>query len=149
MSHYYTCEHFSIKEFVPEVVWMDRGEKAWQLMDLHLLENWDSLRDQLGCTITLNNWSWGGERQASVLRIAGQPHYTAYSQHTFGRAGDGLLEEITAEEVRTRIKKRDIILPHPVIFEVDVGWIHMDTRQSTDMVTFVNLKEVVWTYRGD
>ena len=147
--NYYISEYFTIQEFVPKSVYLDRGEKAWQLMDLHLLENYYALRKQLGVPITLNDWAWGGKRHWQGLRSADSSDYKVYSQHSFGRGGDADIKDIPANEVRQQIRDRRIVLPHPATFEVNVSWLHMDTRQSTDMITFVNLTDVVWRFKGE
>lgn len=146
-GHYYVCDHFVIQEFVPEIIYLYRGEKAWQLIDHHLLENYDSLREQLGTPVRLNNWHQkDGTKQWQGLRLPEAPDYRLTSQHSYARAGDSSADGISAEEIRTRIQDREIILPHPCTIEVGVPWLHMDTRQSTDLITFVDTEKVVWRY---
>ena len=127
----YKALKFGIQELVPEKVYDERGERAWQLMDHRLIVNLDALRSQLKVPLTCNNWHLGGNRTQSGLRIVGQPHYRPYSQHSFGRAVD-LVCEIPAEEIRRRIKEKIIILPHPATFENTGGWLHMDVRNMSN-----------------
>jgi len=135
MIESYKAKYFIIQELVPKSVYEDRGEKAWQLIDIRLIENIDSLRHQLGVALTINNWNAGGSRDESGLRIAGQRYYKQYSQHSFGRAVD-IICSIKAETIRQSIRDKDIILPHPATFELDVNWLHMDVRNSKDHVYF-------------
>jgi hypothetical protein len=142
------ARHFRIEEYVPEVVFRDLGEKAWQLIDIRLIENMDSLKDQLEdiydreIAITINNWLWGGERQQSGLRINGQPYHTPYSQHTFGKAADSICE-IPAKDIRRHIKDQLIVLPHPCVIEEfdsdgeEISWLHCDVRNQGKHVYFM------------
>jgi len=135
MIESYKAQNFKIQELVPEVVYRDRGEKAWQLIDDRLIENLDALRDQLNVPMTCNNWHTGGTRTQSGLRIVGQPYYKPYSQHSFGRAVD-LVCSVDAETIRREIKGGRIKLPHPATFETDVSWIHMDVRNNDEAIYF-------------
>lgn len=152
-DHYYTCDRFAITELVPQEIWLARGEKAWQLFDVRFLENLDELAIQLGVPLVINNWKIGGPRQWSGLRIHGCPYFSQTSQHTYGRAADPLINGkvslVEADAAREKIASREIILPHPCTFEVNVGWLHMDTRQSTDLITFVDTQKVVWRFNED
>ena len=113
------------------------------------MENYDSLKDQLceqegkNVPITINNWYWGGNRHWSGIRLPDSSDYKVSSQHPYGRAGDSINPIVPAEEIRQRIERKEIILPHPATFEVNTAWLHMDTRQSLFHVTFVNLTMVV------
>ena len=135
MMESYTAKKFKIEELVPEIVFNDRGQKAWQLIDHRLIANLDALREQVGVSMVCNNWSTGGNRTQSGLRVAGQSHHRPYSQHSFGRAVD-LVCSIDAEEIRQMIKDRRIILPHPATFEEDVNWVHMDVRNNNQRTYF-------------
>ena len=135
MIESYKAKHFTIEELVPEVVFNDRGQKAWQLIDHRLIANLNSLREQLGAPMTCNNWHTGGRRTQSGLRVIGQPFHTPYSQHTFGRAVD-LICSIPANEIRRRIKEGVILLHHPSTFEDGVSWLHMDVRNNDQHTYF-------------
>ncbi len=132
-----TCKHFIIQELVPSPVYSERGEKAWELLDTRLLENLDSLREQLDVPLTVNNWHSDGTRTQSGLRQHGSDYFRPYSQHTFGRAAD-IVCGIEADEIRRRIRDKEIILPHPAAFELGVSWVHMDVRNSDDHVRMFN-----------
>ena len=140
----YKAKYFDVREYVPEVVFKNRGEKAWELIDHGLIVNYDALRHQLGVPMTMNNWHTGGTRQESGLRIVGQPYYKPYSQHSFGRAGDTVCE-IPASEIRRRIRDKEIVLPHPCVIEEfdskgnEISWFHMDCRNmSNEHVYFMS-----------
>ena len=131
-----TCTYFVIQELVPAPVWHERGELAWELLDTRLLDNLDSLREQLDTPLTVNDWHTNGNRTQSGLRQYGSDYYSGYSQHTFGRAVDVI--GFDAEEIRRKIREREIILPHPASFERGVTWLHMDVRNSSDHVRMFN-----------
>ena len=135
MIESHKAEYFTIEELVPESVFDLRGEKAWQLIDIRLIENADSLREQLDTPLIINNWHRDGLREASGLRIPGQDHYSLTSQHSSGRALDGVCD-IEADEIREKIRNREIILPHPATFEMGVSWLHMDVRNMTNEHTY-------------
>ena len=42
----YRCEYFALYELVPEEVYLERGEKAWELLDKRLLITLDRLRER-------------------------------------------------------------------------------------------------------
>ena len=65
----FSLKNFKAYEFVCEAVFNDRGDKSLQLLDLELLVFIDRLRDELGQSITVNNWFWGGG--GSVARVKG------------------------------------------------------------------------------
>jgi len=128
-------KHFIIQELVPPPVYHERGDLAWELLDKRLLENLDSLRDQINEPITVNNWHLGGNRTQSGLRQYGMEYYRPYSQHSFGRAADCICHT-SADKLRDMIMQGQIVLPHNVTIEMDVDWLHMDVRNSERKVRF-------------
>jgi uncharacterized protein YcbK (DUF882 family) len=124
--------NFSVKELVPEEVYIDRGEKSIEIMDKELLVFIDNLRDHLGRRITINTWEWGGLYSYRGLRTENSTHYKPYSQHTFGKALDFDVDGMTAEAVRQWIvANRNMEWVQPITFiEGDVGWVHVDTRPT-------------------
>lgn len=148
----YKCEHFKIHELVPPQVFKDRGEKAWELMDVKLLRTIDALREEFG-SATINNYEWGGDREWSGLRTSDSPWFSAYSQHTFGRAADLIFKEVAAHEVRALIKQisgvsfqgcdyikefdnKRIIAAHIHGLEEGISWVHIDVRNYDGLKIF-------------
>ena len=130
---------FKIEEYVPPETAAARGEKAWELIDPRLVVVMDIIREELGVPITINDWLWGGDRCWSGLRLAGSPYYSAYSQHTFGRAVDFLVKGYTADYVRKVIRKlfKQGKLPVKGLrLELNVGWVHLDLANVTGIVEF-------------
>ena len=130
----YKCKHFDIRELVPPAIYELRGEKAWQLMDDRLLYLIDLLRDEFG-RATINNWSYGGERQWSGLRTVTSPYYSPTSQHSLGRAVDILFTK-PAKEVREAIMEAPEKFLAPsvgitsITLEDSVAWVHVDLRNN-------------------
>jgi hypothetical protein len=134
------AEYFAIHELVPPATYKARGEKAWQLIDPKLIFLIDELRETFG-SATINNYEWGGDRQWSGLRTKDSPYYSAYSQHTFGRAVDMLFKEHTADEVRQAIVKAPdkwLGICPSITLEDGVSWLHIDVRNSYNCITLFN-----------
>ena len=130
----YIPKYFKPQELVPRSVYEDRGEKSYQLIDDRLLRIADFLRERFG-SITVNNWSYGGNRTQSGLRIPGQQYYRPYSQHTFGRALDMIFNERSAQSVRLWLRNnQDFICKNFQItgftVEENVSWLHIDLRNN-------------------
>jgi predicted transposase YbfD/YdcC len=123
-------KNFSPYELVPKETYLIRGDKALQLMDKELLVFIDTLRTELGKSITINDWKWGGSFQYRGLRVPASEHFKQYSQHTYGKALDFDVKGMSAEQVRQWIiDNRDLDWVKPVSFiETDVNWVHVDTR---------------------
>jgi len=131
----YKCVFFSIDELVPPDVYQERGELAWELLDDRALETLDQLRAKFGhCTV--NNYKYGGPREWSGLRTPDSPYYSKYSQHTHGRAFDCIFKEHEAQDVRNYIKANPDEFPYLNSYELDVNWLHFDTRNCKRIKTY-------------
>jgi len=133
----YKCSHFIIQELVDKATYDKRGEKAWELLDEKILITIDKLRNRYG-PMTINSWKWHGDRMWSGLRTKDSPYYSAYSQHTFGRAVDVIFNDITAEEVRQNIlaDPDHDDFKYITSFEEGVSWLHIDCRNCERIKTF-------------
>lgn len=129
----YKCKHFKIYELVPKHIYEARGEKAWELLDEKLLMTIDTLRELLGCPITINNYNWGGDRNWSGVRTGGfyaslGEYDKSLSQHKYGRAVDMLIKGMEAEKVRQFIYKNKDKFPYITFVETKINWVHIDVR---------------------
>ena len=131
----YICEHFGIEELVPKEVFKKRGNKAWELLDESALMTIDKLRDKFG-SMTINNWKWGGDRNWSGLRTSDSPYYSAFSQHSFGRAFDIIFKSVTTDEVRNYILDNPDEFPFISGIEMGTSWLHIDTRNTNRIKKF-------------
>jgi len=136
------AKHFTIQELVPEHVYDERGERAWQLLDERLILTLDALRGRFGPMI-VNNWhmvkkpSWAPhERQWAGLRTEESPWGTQYSQHRHGRAADILFKNFTAESVREYILANPDEFPLIGSLELGTSWFHCDTRNCDRIMTY-------------
>ena len=90
----------------------------------------DTLRDFVGVSLTVNDWSWGGGSQYRGLRTYGTPYFSKFSQHSFGRAFDVVSDDITAEEMRQAILTNPEIFPYVRAIELGTSWLHFDVRNA-------------------
>lgn len=133
----YVCKYFAIHELVPQQVFEEKNELAWELLDERLLITLDALRERFG-PITVNNYFWGGDREWSGLRTPESPYYNPYSQHTFGRAADCLFKDIEPEKVRQFILARPFDPNYQFVngVELNVSWLHFDVRNCERIKTY-------------
>lgn len=133
----YEPSYFKIEELVSPQAYKDRGNKAWQLLDDRLLITLDRLREKYG-SMTINNWSYGGNREWSGLRTADSPYFSKYSQHSFGRAADIIFKNVTAEEVRQDMLESldDEVYEYVNSIELGVSWVHLDCRNVERIFAF-------------
>lgn len=125
-------KNFTLQEFVSALVFEKYSEKALWFIDPRIIESTQSLRDNLGVPLTINNWFYGGNRYMSGLRTQEMSVYTPFSQHSFGRAVDIISSKITADEMRIHILENQNLYPHITTLEGNVTWLHMDCRNRTD-----------------
>lgn len=133
----YKCKYFNIKELVSEGTYKRRGEKAWQLLDDRMLQTIDLLREKYG-SVTINDWSWGGNNHWRGLRTSDSPYYSTYSQHSFGRAADLIFKDVTAEAVRVDIlaNPNDAAFQFINSLEENTSWLHFDVRNCKRVLTY-------------
>ena len=62
------CKYFNIKELVSNNVYSVWGEQAWMFFDPDVLNDLDTIRQQWGRGIIINNWSSGGNLSQCGLR---------------------------------------------------------------------------------
>jgi len=134
----YKPDNFTIQELVPQRVYFDRGNKAWELLDDRLLIALDEMREKFG-PIIINTWhserlqaayklrEWAG------LRTEESPDGTRYSQHRFGRAADCLLPQFDVAEARSVIYEGKISYITAV---EEASWLHVDVRNCTPIKKF-------------
>ena len=127
---YYKPKHFKIQEFVDKATYTRYGESSIRFMDTRILITADKVREYFGKSMTINNWSWGGDRNWSGLRTPNSSYYSMYSQHSYGRAIDFLISGVSAEEVRAEILKKPwhSAFKYITTLEDDVSWVHADIR---------------------
>ena len=123
----YKCKHFEIHELVPQDVYEKYGEKAWQFFDVSLLETLDQLREHFG-SLTVNTWKWGGHLSQRGLRSFDYGGIGNRSLHKLGKAIDCSSKVHSSEDMRQYILNNQEQFPHIRGLELDVSWLHFDTR---------------------
>lgn len=147
----YKPKYFSTVELVSKNVYAVRGEKALQLIDPRILISGDTLREKLSeltpdtperGILTCNDWYFGGKRNYSCLRVAGEKYYKPYSAHC-GRAMDLISKYYDAEFLREFILENRKDFPYITRIEGGVNWLHIDCNNlpsnapSQDSIMFV------------
>jgi len=136
----YRCKHFTIEELVSPIVFNDRGEQAWDLLDPRLLQMLDQLVDRFGAII-VNTWKSGGKfdlrgyrgrrdlPKDHFIRGRGKDTYSLdYDQHIHGRAADCTPLNTTVHKIRDYILNHQDEFPLIGGIELDVSWLHIDVR---------------------
>ena len=144
----YKPRHFKIEEWLPERYFKAMSkiyavDRLWNIFDERILFVFDLLRDRYG-PIIMNTWhsrtlmvlygrhEWRGYRDhtSRYVRRDGTGAFGNLSQHRFGRAGDGVPLDTSAQAIR-----RDIFddpwhddFKHITCVEKGVEWLHVDTR---------------------
>lgn len=133
----YTPTSFQLYELVPPKVYEAYGFQAWQFLDQFALMSLQEVRDEMGI-VTVNDWQWGGRRQWSGLRTADSPHYSPFSQHSFGRAFDCLIKGVSANDARQAIRDGQEHGKFQFITAIEVGvnWLHFDCRNVDALMEF-------------
>jgi len=131
------CKHFEIHELVPRKLYNEYGERCWEFLDDRLCITLDRLRERYG-KMQMNNYFWGGDDEWRGLRTPDSPHFSQTSQHTFGRAGDPIFQEVTAEQVRQDLRENpdDECFEFITSVELGVEWFHFDTRNCDRIKTY-------------
>ena len=124
----YTPIHFKVQELVDPEIYRARGARALELLNPYVLEDIDTLRDELG-SITINDWLWGGKYKESGLRRHDTSTGAQWSMHKFGGAFDLKFKDVTvreaAELILSRAWKGITTIENP---DATPTWLHIDGR---------------------
>lgn len=129
-------KYFAPWELLPhcpkETTWETLPVDLAALLDPDLLVLVDKARDLLG-PIIINNYHNGGTRRWCGFRDPRCKEYTPGSMHSKGKAFDGHPVKMSAEAARAIIKGAVAkgLLPELGGVELDVSWLHLDTRPHT------------------
>jgi len=130
------------KQVLPEHIYEKEGVAGLRHMDERIIITLDILRKELGKPITVNSWSWGGDRNASGYRDVAyydtlQKYSDSTSQHKSGRALDFQVKGMTAQDVRLFILENKEKFPYIKFLEVGplkngqrMNWVHIDCRMQ-------------------
>ncbi len=134
---YIKSRHFKIEELVPREMFKKYGDKCWDFLDPQLIESIDTIKDRFSAgTATINNWLWNGNRNWSGIRTPDSSYYSPSSMHSWGRAVDIVFSKYSPDEVRQDIINNPDIYPYIKGLELDITWVHLDTRSRESLLTF-------------
>lgn len=130
---------FSIEELVCPQTLYAYGEKSWQFLDELLLVNLLVLRKSvLKIPLVINDYKWGGSVTQRGFRcnicqipkdktIKNQIYLSA---HCNGAGVDIVSKEMTAQQMRDKIKVNIDLFTSPIRVEKNVTWLHFDVYDS-------------------
>ena len=123
------------------LTFIERGESAWELLDARAIVTLDQLRDKFG-PLTVNTWHTNESHPTRGFKYRGFRPWTCpegakFSQHKYGRAFDCSSRRVTAEEMRQYILEHHDDFPFINCLELDVDWLHFDTRNVTQRIKLV------------
>lgn len=89
----YTSKHWKIYELVSPIVYKVWGERAWMFFDEDIVRDLDTIREEAGEALIINDWFWNGTYDDSGLRSNLDPIFkgkkTLYlSGHVLAKAFD-------------------------------------------------------------
>jgi hypothetical protein len=137
----YKPKHFRLEELVPPQLLQRGSDFIYQnLFDPNVLMLADYLQERFG-TMTGNDYYWGGKYKDRGFRTADSTTGGECSQHRYGRGIDLKPKNVSAKEIRLHIfaNRNYGILKLVGAIEVEVSWLHFDTRQRkvpTEILTF-------------
>lgn len=125
--------YFSTQELGSKHAYDIYGEKILRYINTLATFTADQLRHKFGPT-TINNWAWKGKRQYSGLRLKGEPHYRASSDHSFGNALDMVFKNARAQDVRNYIEDNPDLFPFITFIEEgkNVNWLHISVSNVSN-----------------
>ena len=137
-------KHFKLHELVCDHIYKKYGEQAWQFIDPRLIITIDTIREQIGKPITINNYKWGGNdtqsgvrcNMCNLVKSKTDKGIVYMSGHQEGQAVDFSVEGMSAEAVRNWLATE--LLPYPIRLEADVSWVHLDVRDAGQKIYFFN-----------
>lgn len=103
-------------------------QKGWKYLTHELLITIDVVREIIGYPLICNTWYQDGNRRYCGWRPRNCLIGAAFSQHKEGNAVDLICPNMTAEQMRQRIKENQDKLPYPIRIEDKVSWLHLDLK---------------------
>lgn len=132
-------KHFKIHELVSKDLYQLKGESAWRYVPHDLIIAIDTIKERFPKgTMTINNYEWGGSRQWSGLRTPDSSYFSFTSMHSFMMAIDAVFSDYSAEEVRQDILSTPSAYPTIRGLELGISWLHIDCRNTEELVTFTS-----------
>jgi hypothetical protein len=126
-------EYFTVKEFVPQSIYRQYGDKSIFFLDARMLNVATAYRKYFNKPIIINNWHTGGTFQQRGYRLPNSTTGAALSQHKFGRAFDCNVKGLKDKDAYDEIVKnydffKEVGLSTLENFNFTGSWIHSDVR---------------------
>ena len=128
-------QYFDIRELVCQHTHQRFGDNSWQFFDYQFLQNLLILRrDVLQVPLICNDWYKGGRfaqrgfrcNICQLVKDATTNNRIYLTSHANGAGGDFVSSQMTAQQMRNRIKERQHLFTVPFRVEKDVSWLHFD-----------------------
>ena len=126
-------KYFKITELVCPHTYNKYGESSWKFLDTESLETLLVLRTKILCIpLICNSYSKNLTQRGfrcnlcELTKEKTLKNILYISAHSNGKGWDLTSPEMTAEEMRKKIKENAHLLPNPVRIEKDVNWLHID-----------------------
>lgn len=124
----YRPTHYKLYELVPRQLFESVShDLLWLVFDDRMLMAADIIREKYG-PMVINNWFSGGVYQYSGYRPHDCQVGAPWSQHRFGRALDLHPVKADVNEIRYKIRRREICSGLITCIEDGVSWLHIDCR---------------------
>lgn len=123
-------KYFKIEELVCDHIYQWFVDTSWMFLDTAYLHTLLVIRrDIIGKPMTSNVPAEGTHQRGlrcnmcPLVRDKRRPYLSA---HVLGKAGDFVINGMSAEEARCLIIKNAAKLPYPIRIERNVTWLHFD-----------------------
>lgn len=128
-------KNFVIQEFVPKEIYEKWGDKSIWFVRPEVIKLAQFYRDYFGASVTVNNWSSGGNFNYRGFRPPNCAIGASLSQHRFGNGFDCNIKGITPDEARAEIMKNQEAFMAAGLTTLEDGniaktWIHSDLRTT-------------------
>lgn len=131
VNNNYEPKNFVTEEFVPKHIYERYGDISLSIfMDTRIIITADQIRKYFNRKMYINNYFFGGIRNFSGYRDNRSYVYNESSAHSFGRAIDFIISDLTADEIREEIIKKHKKFPFISRMELGTSWIHVDCQNS-------------------
>lgn len=140
-------KYFKITELVCPHTYNKHGENSWKFLDTESLETLLVLRTKILCVpLICNSYSKNLTQRGFRCNLCELNKnktikgVLSISAHSTGKGWDLTSPNMTAEEMRKKIKAKSYLLPYPVRIEKDIDWLHIDCYNDNDdeKITYFN-----------
>jgi len=134
MKRIQVSEHFFLDEFIDPIIYGKWGAKSISFLDHRIVLAAQFIREKTGKSVTINNWSSGGQYKESGLRRFDTRTGARMSQHKFGRAIDVKVSGMTPTQVFAILKANErYLIDNQIITTIEnvaftKTWAHVDCR---------------------